>query len=573
MNPSGEPSSDRVAERERAEAAARPFWNVHAGLLLVALAVLATGLMVPDLVFVDSTQDAVMAMRMHQQDDWVHLVKNGEPYLDKPHLLFWSAMAGYRLFGVHDWSYRLASVLVSLLGAFATYGLGKRLYDDLVGRTAAVMFLTSYATVLGNHDVRMDALLTGFVAFGLWQLVTWLDTGSRRAMVLGAAGVGLAFSAKGLIAVAVTGAALLFHVWGRGLWRRLRSPHLALGLAVFLLTISPVVYAYWLQFGSAGPRFILLGQTLERFGGGKGARHAGDPLFLFHSLLWAFLPWSLLTFTAWFQRFRALVRGGRAAFHRQDQLTFLGPLVAIALLSLSRYKLAHYLNPFLPMLSVFTAGWLVALYRDARWKTLDRLRRMQHVVVGFLLVALAIVNGWAFPPRNGWVVAGALAFAGLLALGFRAKDPLRRVWVPSALAISLVNFVQSANYHPWLGAYQLGRDEAARLRAMDVDWDHLYFLDHVDQSIQLYTRHVIPRVELATLAELAAGREVFVLAWEHGRTQVRDAGLAHEVRAEFVDCNVRRLIPRVLNPRTRPETCRPVYLLAVSGRAAAEPRR
>jgi 4-amino-4-deoxy-L-arabinose transferase-like glycosyltransferase len=564
MNPSSQPALDPAVSPERAAADARAP-GLHAALLLVALVVLAIGLVVPDLVFVDSAQDAVMAMRMHQQNDWVHLFKNGEPYLDKPHLLFWSAMAGYRLFGVHEWSYRLVSVLVSLLGAFATYGLGRRLYDDLVAKTAALMFLTSYAIVLGDHDVRMDALLTGFVAFGVWQLVTWLDTGSSRAMALGAAGIGLAFSAKGMIAVAASGAVLLFHVWGRRLWGRLRSPHLLLGLAVFLVTISPVVYAFWVQFGPAGPKFILLGQTFERFGGGKGARHAGDPLFLFHSLLWAFLPWSLLTFTAWFQRFRELVREGPAAFHRQDQLTFLGPFVAIALLSLSRYKLAHYLNVLLPMLSVFTAGWLAELYRSARWRTLERLRRAQHVVIAFLLVALVAVNGWAFPPRSAWVVAGALGFAALLALGLRVKDPLRRVWVPSALAISLVNFVQSANYLPWLGEYQLGADEAAQLLDADVDWDHLYFLDHVDQSIQLYTRHVIPRIELATLTDLAARREVHLLAWESGRAMVRDAGLAHEVRAEFRDCNVRRLSPRVLNPRTRGETCRPVYLLAVGG--------
>jgi 4-amino-4-deoxy-L-arabinose transferase-like glycosyltransferase len=564
---SSEEAAERAGPREgRAGVEASPSKAVYGLLLLAALIVLGTGLVLPDLVVGDSAQDAVMAMRMYFENDWVHLVKNGQDYLDKPHLLFWSAMVGYELFGVHEWSYRLVSVLVTLLGAWATFGLGRRLYDHTVGKIAAVMFLTSYATVLGNHDVRMDALLTGFVAFGLWQLVTYLDTDDWRSLVLGAAGIGLAFSAKGMVAVAVSGAVLLFHVWGRKQWRRLWSWKTGLGIAAFLVTISPVVYCYHVQFGLPGVKFILFGQTVERFGGGKGARHSLDKLFLYHSVLWAFLPWSLLTFVAWFHRFRALARGRWRAFHAQEQLTFLGVFVSIALLNLSRYQLAHYLNVFLPLLAIFTSGWLVELYRDARWRTLARLRAMQHVLIVLLLAALLVVNGWAFPPRHGWIVAVALVFGGALALAFRLKDRLDSVWVPSAVAISLVSVVMNANYYPWLGRYQLGDDEAAQLAELDLDWDRTYFLEQFSNPIQFYSRRVIPRVDLAQLRrELAAHDKVFLIVWEEGRAQVREAGLVHEVRLQFEDCRVTRLKPRVLNPRTRQQFCKPVYLLEVGG--------
>jgi 4-amino-4-deoxy-L-arabinose transferase-like glycosyltransferase len=543
-------------------------------LWVAAAVVLATGLFLPPLIAQDSSRFAVMAMRMHQENDWVHLVKDGRDYLDKPHLLFWSAMAGYRLFGVHEWSYRLVPVLVTVLGAWSTFRLGRRLHGAAAGRVAAVMFLTAYGVVLANHDVRMDTLLTGLAAFALWQLVRWLDTGDWRSMVLGAAGVGLAFSAKGLIAVAACGCALLFHVWSRGLWRRLWSGHLALGLAAFLATIAPVLLCYWLQFdlhpekvvegrtGVSGVKFILLGQSVERLAGGKGARHAGDPLFLHHSLLWVFLPWALLTYAAWVDRLRELARGRWSAFHAREQLTFLGPFVAIAILGLSRYKLAHYLLVFVPLLAIFTAAWLEEASRAGRWRLLGALRRVQTVlVVGLLVASLGILNGWAFPPRSAWVVAGALALGALLAAGWRLRDPLQRAWVPSALAMTLVNFVHNANYQPWLGDLQLGEPAAAALARAGVDWDRT-FLAELKYPLEFYVRRDLPQLEVPELAaEVARRGELFLLAGEAKRAEVERAGLAPEVRLTLPDCGVLKMSPRVLDPRTRERECAPFYLL------------
>jgi 4-amino-4-deoxy-L-arabinose transferase-like glycosyltransferase len=548
-------------------------------LLLLAVVVLGTGLVLPHLVTQDSSRDAVMAMRMHLDRDWVHLVKDGQPYLDKPHLLFWSAMAGYRLFGIHEWSYRLGSVLVTLLGGWSVFGLARRLHGATVGKMAAVMFLTAYQVVVSNHDVRMDALLTGFVAFALWQLVRYLDTGDARPLALGAAGLGLAFSAKGMIAVAAVGASVLFRLWSRREWRRLFTWKVLLAAAVFAATISPVLYAYHLQYdlhpelvvggrtGVSGVKFILLGQSVERFGGGMGDAHTGDALFLYHSLLWAFLPWSLLVFAGWFTRLRELVRGRWAAFHARDQMSFLGVFVPVAVLSFSRYKLAHYLDVFFPLLAVFAAGWLEELHRTGRVGWLAGVRRLQTALVVGVLGWAAILNGWAFPPRSGWVIAGVLVFAGALALAFRLPDRLARAWVPSAVAISLLGFAQNASYQPAIGEAQLGAKDAPRLLAQELDWSRTFFLDINSHPLQFYTQRVIPQVPMERVrSELADGRPVYLLVAEPGRAQVQEAGLAAKVREEFSDCRLLKLNLKVLNPATRDRAaCRKVWLLEVRG--------
>lgn len=546
-----------------------PRW--HVTLWLLVLAVLATGLFVPDLMAGDASQDAVMAMRMFRDGDWVNLLKNGRDYLDKPHLLFWSAMAGYHLFGVHDWSYRLFSVLVTLLGAFSTGRLARRLYGVPAGQLAALAFVTAQATLLGNHDVRMDALLTGFTAFGLWQLVRWAETEDLRSLALGAVGIGLAVSAKGMVAVALSGLCLFLFLWGRRRLRLLASPRILVGVAAFALTIAPVVLCYYLQFdlhpekviggrtGVSGVRFILLGQSADRFTGGHGHAAATDYLFFYHSLLWAFLPWTALLVAAWVERFRALARGGLRAFHAAEQLSLLGPVVYVSVLNLSAFKLPHYLNVVFPLLAVATAGGLVGLSarpEEGQTGVMRLLTRIQDLLLVLLLAAGIALNGWSFPVRSPWVLVGVLAFVPVLVLALRLREPLQRLWVPSAVAILLFNFVLEASFYPQLTQYQPGSELARKALALPVDWDRFFFVGDISQPFQLYARRLVPAVGAEHVAEVVAdGEPAWALVNDAGRRELEDLGLRVRELASSPSCRITMIRWALLDPRTRDQAC------------------
>lgn len=552
---------------------------VHAGLWALVALVLGAGLFLPDLMYGDAAQDAVMALRMFREGDWVNLIKNGQDYLDKPHLLFWSAMAGYHAFGVHDWAYRLPSVLVSLLGAFSAGRLARRLYGPRAGQLAALLFITSQAILLGDHDVRMDALLTGFTAFALWQLVAWAETGELRPLLLGAAGLGLAVSSKGMVAVALTGLCLVLFLWGRRRLSRLLTPRLLLAAGAFLLALAPVLLCYYLQFdlhpekvvrgrtGVSGVRFILLGQSADRFGGGHGAAAADDYLFFFHSLLWAFLPWTAPLLWAWWGRLRALWTGRLAAFRGAEQLSFLGPLLYVALLNLSRFKLPHYLNVAFPLLAVLVAGHLDGLARAGRERGLRVLTRVQDAVVVLLLLLALGLNAWAFPVRSAAVVASALVFAAALAAALRLRDPLQRLWVPSAVAALLVNFLLDASFYPQLCRYQPGSAFAREALRLPVDWDRLYFVGgDIYQPFQFYTGHLVPAVAPERLAqEVEGGRPAFALVSDQGLAALAAAGLRTEELASSPDCRITMLRWPLLDPATRETACRRARLVRVGG--------
>jgi 4-amino-4-deoxy-L-arabinose transferase-like glycosyltransferase len=554
-----------------------PAW--HAALWALVLAVLAAGLFLPDLMYSDAPQDAVMALRMFREGDWSHLLRDGQDYLDKPHLLFWSAMAGYRLFGVHDWSYRLLSVLVSLLGAYSAGRLGRRLYSARAGQMAALLFITAQHILLSDHDVRMEALLTGFTAFGLWQLVRWADTGQLRSALAGAAGIGLAVGTKGMVAAALSGLCLVLYLAGRGKLRALLSWHVLAGVAVFFLVLAPVLAAYWIQFdlhpekviegrtGVSGVRFILLGQSAERFSGGQGTAASHDYLFFFHTLLWAFLPWSPLLYTAWGARLRALWRGRLEAFRAVEQLTFLGPLTFVAVLNLSAFKLPHYLNLTYPLLAVLVAGWADGLARAGAARGLRVLTRIQDVLIAGAVLLAVVLNGWSFPVRAPWILAAALPFAAALVLALRLRDPLQRLWVPSAVAILLVNWFLNASFFPQLSRLQPGSAFARQVAQLPIDRSRVYFLgaEHY-QPFQFYTGTIIRAVEPERLRAIVAdGRPAWALVSDQGREALTRAGLEVRPIADSPSCRITHITAPMLDPARRGSYCPRAWLVEVRG--------
>ncbi len=64
---------------------------------------------------------------------------HGQAYLDKPPLLYWSVMASYRLFGVHDWSARLVPGLAGVLTVLCSYLWSRRFLGTQAGLCGALI--------------------------------------------------------------------------------------------------------------------------------------------------------------------------------------------------------------------------------------------------------------------------------------------------------------------------------------------------------------------------------------------------------------------------------------------------
>jgi dolichol-phosphate mannosyltransferase len=92
-------------------------------------------------------------------------VLHGQPYYDKPPLLYWLVMGSYTLFGVHDWAARLVPCAAAFLTVLVTYLWGRRALGRRAAFAGAIILCLSARFVYLGRMLTMDSLLS------LWALV------------------------------------------------------------------------------------------------------------------------------------------------------------------------------------------------------------------------------------------------------------------------------------------------------------------------------------------------------------------------------------------------------------------
>ncbi|HYO22329.1 MAG TPA: glycosyltransferase family 39 protein [Flavisolibacter sp.] len=547
----------------------KPFLSssVYRLLFLLAAIVYIIGLFVP-LMDNDSAHHADIALRMYLTGDYVNLVDKGRDYLDKPHLHFWLSAFSYHLFGVTGFAYKFPSFLFTLLGTYATYRLGKSLYNKETGKLAALLVCTAFAYILANNDVRMDAILTASIVLATWQLVDWVNT-KRLVNVLGAAlGLALGFCTKGHIAVVTPAISIFFYILYKRDWRSFYHWQLLPLILLFFLFISPVVYCYYLQYdlhpekevrgrtGISGVQFILWQQSFERFEGDSfGSDAKNDYFFFIHSFLWAFAPWSILGFIAFVSRLKTF------ANRRYEWLTIGTFALIMVLISLSGFKLPHYLNIIFPIASVLTASYLLS--NSENHALIKRLGVVQAVVCTLCLLAAALVNVWAFPITNMITIIGFLALVlFIFSLAKRLVNKVQKIIALSACTTLLIFYLLNASFYPQLLRYQAGNELAKKVK-QHIGAKNVYFQDGESSwSLNFYT---------ATLHQpfndsiLNSGKSLWIVT---NNERIGELSSQYQLGKQYrhIDYEITRLEGKFINPATRKGATREMIIAEVLGK-------
>jgi 4-amino-4-deoxy-L-arabinose transferase-like glycosyltransferase len=113
-----------------------------------------------------------------------------EYYYHYPPLLVWMASASYRLFGVHEWSARLPSLIFSIALLALLYLTARGLYDSNVALVAvALAAIMPMETYYGAHLDVYGSIAVFFSLLAFYGYVRWLDTRDGRHMAICLAGV------------------------------------------------------------------------------------------------------------------------------------------------------------------------------------------------------------------------------------------------------------------------------------------------------------------------------------------------------------------------------------------------
>lgn len=504
-----------------------------------------SGLFVP-LMENDSAQHATMAMRMALENNFAEIFKGDRPYLDKPHLHFWLAAFSMKMLGLNAVAYRIPSLLMLAIAAFSTKKITNLLYEDeQIGHVSALIFLAAQTIVLSAHDVRTDAVLTGFIALSIWQFLKFIKNGNVASAAFAGFSTAMAFSAKGQMAVVIIGFSMFSYLVYSRKWKKFFNIKIIATVLAFALSIIPVVSAYYHQFGSEGVKFILFNQSFNRLNANGFQETSPDYLFFFHTLLWAFLPFSLLFYTGVFTETKFFVKNKFRYIAGKEFLTVGGFWLVILLFSFSKFKLPHYLNGLIPVLSVFTSAFLYSLKENSKTKIVNVLLIIQTIVVfagtavlAFLLIYFTGINNVFF------YTISVLCFAGLFYLIFRNDSVFRKYLLVSLIFSVAINIFLNTQFYPVLTRYQGGMKLAEFVNESHMPKDKILMPeDYETWSFDFYTKRNTPRV---SLEKIKSGN--ILLVKEHDLPKIFHK---YQILKTETHYRITRLSLKFLNPKTR----------------------
>jgi 4-amino-4-deoxy-L-arabinose transferase-like glycosyltransferase len=434
-------------------------------LLIPAILVNAGGLFIP-ILEPDGSLYATIAKTMARTGDFIGLHVDGKDWLDKPHFPFWMAALSFRVLGVNAFAYKFPALLFWAAGAFYTWRLALSLYGKPVAQLATLIYVSAAHLVISNNDVRAEPYLTGLIIGAVYHFYK----ASRANQTAGSSGEGswlphiiagsflsaCACMTKGPFVLITIGAGFILDwIWGKE-WEQFRHIRWWLAIVLTAVFMLPELICLYLQFdrhpeklvfghtGVSGIRFFFWDSQFGRFFNTGPIKGSGDPFFYFHTLLWAFLPWSLLLYAAILRRPRRSVPG--------DLICLGGAVASFVIFSLSRFQLPHYLNILFPFFSILTAGYL---YTDHRRVTRKTIRIVQNTI-SVLLPILLLLLCWFFH-FNGWPLLLVLivVLAILPFVLFRTpalSSPIARSFWMSMLVFAFINFI----LYPSMLRYQAG---------------------------------------------------------------------------------------------------------------------
>ncbi len=363
-----------------------------------------TGLVGPD-----EPRYAWIGREMARSGDWVTPRLWGQPWFEKPALLYWTTAAAFKAGLGDDWAPRLPVATLSVLFLlFFFWRLRAELGNPAAGYATGVL-ATSAGWVAYSRVAVFDLPLSAVFGAAMLALLAWLERRQTRWLMSFTALLGLSVLAKGLVGPVLAALTLLCWSARNGL-RELRSLLRPAALLVFLAVASPW---YMLCYLRNGPPFLA-----EFFWRQHFARYAAGAL-AHNQPLWYFVPVLALGLLPWTPLLTAF--GAKTLWRERKLFFFLAwAAVTVIFFSFSRDKLPAYILPALPAIAAL-AG--VALART----------RPMRIALPLCAAALAL-----FPAAAG-ILPEALDSGARAALR-TAPFPVRDMPVAAALAACVALF-------------------------------------------------------------------------------------------------------------------------------------
>ncbi|MHC8313781.1 ArnT family glycosyltransferase [Pseudomonas sp. GT1P32] len=375
------------------------------GLMLLALLLVGAGLGLRQPQNVDEERFLGVALEMLHNGSWLIPHRAAEIYGDKPPIFMWTVAFFTWITGMPAIALYLPGLLSATSVTAMLYDLGRRLWNQRAGRTAALLYLATYQTYSILRTGQIDSFLILFTSLGLYGLARHLLLGPAwRWFYVGCAAMGIGVITKGVGFVPALMLIPYAYAVRKGWSGVVAMPGEArkwcLGVVVLLGAVAvwllPLALSIVLNGGAeeiAYVREILLRQTAGRYAAAWDHR---EPFwYFFVSVIPQYwlplvlaLPWLI---PAWRRQLRK---------HDGRVLVLLGWVVLVVLFfCLSSGKRKLYIYPALPGLVLVAAPLMPWLFK--RWFRQRQLGWRIFQGVAVLWFTLWFARGFIEPVKDG----------------------------------------------------------------------------------------------------------------------------------------------------------------------------
>jgi 4-amino-4-deoxy-L-arabinose transferase-like glycosyltransferase len=352
----------------------------------------------------DEPRYADIGRAMARTGDWITPRLWGQPWFEKPPLLYWMTGAGFRLGLGTDLAPRLPTALLSVAFLAFFWWRLRALWDERIAACATAILATTGGWLAYSHVAVTDLPVSVFFTAAV--LLSLPREGREPHRVAAAACLGLAVLAKSAPPLLLFTPVLFFD---RRNWKQWLA---SWPIVVFAAVALPWHIVATLRNGWDLPYILFVQQQFGRFLNSE--RQHGQPW-------WFYLPVFLGLLFPWF----ALVPlAFRQATADRRLRTLAGVLIlGLIFFSASLNKLPGYILPLLPATCILIGAGLAASRRPERWLIIP------VILLGALPFAAAIVPQAAADGLRAASLDWRLAFtglaaasvlAGVLAFGFRS---------------------------------------------------------------------------------------------------------------------------------------------------------
>ncbi|WP_457569676.1 ArnT family glycosyltransferase [Desulfurobacterium sp.] len=442
------------------------------------------------------------AHEMVKSGDYITPYYNYEYRFDKPILVYWLIVAGYKLFGVNEFGGRFFVSLFGVALVLLLYLWLKKWKDEEFAFWSSLILLSLLDFIVMSSAAMPDIVLAFFISASLMAFYNAYHEKRKRCYLAAFAAAGFATLTKGPVGLGLPGlVAVIYLVLRRDLIKTFKEIPWFSGFALFTVIVAPWYAAILKKHGYLFFRDFIIFHNIERFTS-KIPGHPTEWWYYLANYPWMFLPFSIVFLFAIYRFWK-----DRKKIFVDDLLMFSAVwfIVVCGFFQIAHTKLAHYLLPSFPAFAVLTA-YYVKNYKE----------KLPYYLTVILLLILVFTVPAALILKGLPLVAAVMVLPIALSVFFilKSDEPYKPLVFGFLSAMILFKWVTLPVLEPYRAKPFIGKElKEMKLRNPKIS---VYSLAYTSPEIvYYYGEGKIPQIGFKKASELLRKRNILIVTREN----------------------------------------------------------